>query len=309
MNELRHIFESRLFHAAVVIVIAAIVTGMVSRAAKRMLQARIKDNAARYRASKLTSVAGYVVVIVIAITQFAGQFSGFTVAIGAASAGIAFALQEVIASFAGWLAVAFGGFYSVGDRVQLGGIKGDVIDIGFLRTTIMECGSWVEGDLYNGRIVRVANSFVFKEPVFNYSGDFPFLWDEITVPIKYGCDYELTRTILAEVADEVVGEFTAKATERWQELVRAYRIEDARLKPLVTLVANDNWVQFTLRYVVDHRARRATKDALFSRILARADKTDGKVAFASMTVHLVEWPSMNVQLREPRLNVSDVKSE
>lgn len=299
MHELQRILQSRLFKAALAIVLATIVTGIVTRAVKRALQSRIQDNAARYRASKLTSVAGYVVVTLVVITEAAGQLSGFTVALGAASAGIAFALQEVIASFAGWLAVALGGFYGVGDRVQLGGIKGDVIDIGFLRTTIMECGSWVDGDLYNGRIVRVANSFVFKEPVFNYSGDFPFLWDEITVPIKYGSDYERARALLEEVADEVVGEYTASATAQWEKLVRAYRIEDARLKPLVTLVANDNWVQFTLRYVVDHRARRATQDALFTRILKRAEQTDGRVAFASMTVQLVEWPSMNVRLNPP----------
>jgi small-conductance mechanosensitive channel len=75
----------------------------------------------------------------------------------------------VIISVAGWTAVSFGGFYKVGDRIQLGGIKGDVIDIGVLRTTIMQIGEWVDGDQYNGRIVRIANSIVFKEPVFNYS--------------------------------------------------------------------------------------------------------------------------------------------
>jgi small-conductance mechanosensitive channel len=70
----------------------------------------------------------------------------------------------------------------MGDRVQLGGIKGDVMDIGVLRTTIMETGQWVDGDLYNGRIVLIANSYVFKS-VFNYSGDF---MDEIKIPIQYG---------------------------------------------------------------------------------------------------------------------------
>ncbi len=101
-------------------------------------------------------------------------FAGLSVALGVPGAGIAFALQEVIASVASWVAVSFGNFYSPGDRVQLGGIKGDVIDVGVLRTTLMEMGEWVNGDLYNGRIVRVANSFVFKEPVYNYSADFPF---------------------------------------------------------------------------------------------------------------------------------------
>ena len=70
--------------------------------------------------------------------------------IGVAGAGIAFALQEIIASFAGWFAIALSNFYRTGDRVQLGGIKGDVIDIGVLRTTLMEVGEWVKGDLYTG---------------------------------------------------------------------------------------------------------------------------------------------------------------
>ena len=101
-----------------------------------------------------------------------------------------FALQEVIMSIAGWIAIVTGDFYKSGDRVMVGGIKGDVIDLGVLRTTVMELGDWVDGDLYNGRIVRIANSFVFKEPVFNYSSDFPFLWDEIKIPIQYGSDHE-----------------------------------------------------------------------------------------------------------------------
>jgi small-conductance mechanosensitive channel len=108
---------------------------------------------------------------------YGGRLGGLTVTLGVAGAGIAFALQEVIASFAGWFAIALSGFFRTGDRVQLGGIRGDVIDIGVLRTTLMELGEWVSGDLYSGRVVRIANSFVFKEPVFNYSADFPFLWD------------------------------------------------------------------------------------------------------------------------------------
>src|SRR5690606_5854844 len=124
------------------------------------------------------------------------RLGGLTVALGVAGAGIAFALQEVITSVAGWMATIFGNFYKTGDRVQLGGIKGDVIDIGVLRTTIMETGEWVNGDLYNGRIVLVANSFVFKEPVFNYSGDFSFLWDEIVISVQYGSDIALAKKIM-----------------------------------------------------------------------------------------------------------------
>ena len=266
----------------------------ITRAAIRK---NVEDSAVRYKAQKGVSFLAYLAIGLVLLAEFGGKSSGLTVAVGAAGAGVAFALQEVIASFAGWLAVSAGGFYNVGDRVQLGGIKGDVIDIGLLRTTIMEMGDWVKGDLYNGRIVRVANSFVFKEPVYNYSADFPFLWDEITVPVTYGGDYALARTLLQDVVNEVCGEAAQHAKEVWARTVRTYRIEDARIDPLVTLIANDNWVEFTVRYVVDVKARRITKDKLFTLILERFEATAGKVAFASATFQLVGAPPIDVRLQ------------
>lgn len=177
------------------------------RLAQRSMGRYIQNTETRYRARKGIGILGYLVAFLFLGAVFSEKLGQFTVAFGVAGAGIAFALQEVIASVAGWLAVSFGGFYDTGDRIQLGGIRGDVIDIGILRTTLMECGQWVNGDLYNGRIVRVANSFVFKEPVVNYSASFPFLWDEIMVPIKYGSDYRMAREIISRVAEEVVGDY------------------------------------------------------------------------------------------------------
>ncbi|MDH5235088.1 MAG: mechanosensitive ion channel [Gemmatimonadota bacterium] len=181
--------------------------------------------------------------------------------------------------------------------MQLSGIKGDVIDIGVPRTTLMEVGEWVKGDLYTGRVVRIGNSFVFKEPVFNYSGDFPFLWDEITLPVKYGTDWKEARRLLVKVADEVVGEYTAGAAQSWRQVTRSFLVEDAMVTPMVSLVANDNWIEFTLRYVVDFKYRRRTKDRLFTRLLEEIDASNGRVAIASATFHLVEAPVFDVRMK------------
>ena len=135
------------------------------KATQRNILGRIKDNDNRYRAKKFGGFVGFILTVLLITIVYNDKLGGLTVAFGVAGAGIAFALQEVIASFAGWLAIMFGSFYKSGDRVELGGIKGDVMDIGVLRTTIMETGKWVDGDLYNGRIVFVANSFLFTEPV------------------------------------------------------------------------------------------------------------------------------------------------
>ena len=173
--------------------------------AQRSARHRISDVGTLYRSRKILDFAAYMTMIFFLTLVFRDQLGSLTVAIGVAGAGLTFALQEVIVSVAGWFAISLGDFYRVGDRVQLGGSKGDVIDIGILRSTLMEVGEWVNADQYTGRIVRVANSFVFKEPVYNYSRDFPFLWDEITVPVKFGCDHRLARQLLEQIVADTVG--------------------------------------------------------------------------------------------------------
>jgi len=193
-------------------------------------------------------------------------------------------------------------FYNPGDRVQIGGSKGDVIDIGILRTTLMELGEWVESDLYTGRIVRIANSFVFKAPVgSSYSGDFPYLWDEIKIPVKYGSDHRLARSILEQVIAEMIPtNTTANVKAAWQVMFRKYLIEDARIDPVVSLVLTDNWIEFTIRYVVDYKTRRLIKDQLFTRILDEFARTEQRVNIASTTIQLTEAPTLNVKLDNNR---------
>ena len=266
----------------------------LGRLLRRSVEHYVRDNAMRYRVRKVVSLLVYLTGALVVATVFSKKLAGLTVAFGVAGAGVAFALQEVIASVAGWVAISFGNFYSTGDRVQLGGIKGDVIDIGVLRTTVMELGQWVQGDLYNGRIVRIANSYVLKEPVFNYSGDFPFLWDEITLPVRYGSDWKMAREMLVRVADEVCKDYALASRAAWQAAIVKYRLEDAQVEPLVTLMANDNWLEFTLRYIVDYRKRRSVKSQLFTRILEEVDASGDRVRLASATFELVNIPRLDV---------------
>ncbi len=281
--------------AIAVLVVINVLLGFI----RRSLHRYIKDNASLYKAKKVVTFFGYIIILLLIAGIFSDRLTNISVAVGIAGAGIAFALQEVIISFAGWIALTFGKIYKIGNRIQLAGIMGDVIDIGVLRTTLMECGQWVNGDLYNGRIVKIANSFVFKEPVFNYSGDFPFLWDEITLPVTYGSDYQLAKDILNRVAFEVAGDYVDFAKNTWKEMLKKYMIEDAKVEPLVTVTANDNWLEFTLRYVVDYKLRRSTKDRLFLRALEEIEKTAGEVKIASTSsdLNLTGVPEIDINVK------------
>jgi small-conductance mechanosensitive channel len=265
---------------------------------QRLVSRRVSNSDLRYRTRKFIGASGYVLAAVVLLTIFSDRLAGFTVAFGVAGAGIAFALQEVIASAAGWVAISFGNFYAPGDRVQLGGIKGDVIDIGFLRTTLMEVGQWVDGDLYNGRLVRIANSFVFKEPVFNYSGDFPFLWDEIVLPVRYGSDWQYTHDVLNGICNDVLGAYAIESKKAWHDVVREYKLEDASVEPMITLKLTDNWIEFTARYIVDYRKRRTCKNLLYRRFLQAVDASQERIRLASATFELVPGSFLDVRVSD-----------
>lgn len=267
-------------------------------AIKKSLGRYVRDDNNWYKTRKAANIFGFVLTAVFLAVLYSDMLGGITVILSVASAGIAFSLREVIASIAGWLTILVGGMFSTGDRVQLGGVTGDVIDIGVLRTTIMETGDWVNADLYNGRIVKIANSFVFTEPVYNYSTDFPFLWDEITLPVKFGSDYTFTRELIRTSALDEIEKYSGQTQEYWNKMVRKYIIEDARTEPMVTLAVNDNWVEFTLRYVVDYKSRRSTKDILFTKILEEIERHPEKTGLASATFELVNAPAVDVNVRK-----------
>lgn len=293
---LQTILDSPVAGKIAVAAIGIILINLIVRFLQRLASSRVESKELRYGIRRSLMFFGYFSIIVLTIGIFSDQLSNITVALGVAGAGIAFALQEVIVSIAGWIALSFGRFYTIGDRVQLGGIQGDVIDIGVLRTTIMEIGGWVKSDQYNGRIVRIANSYIFKEPVYNYSADFPFIWDEITVPIKYGSDHNMARELILDAGNKTVGEYAEEARKTWKVMTIKYAVENAVVEPMVFLAANDNWMEFTLRYVVDFKKRRITKDLLYTRILDAIAQADGKVSIASATFQLVGAPTLDVRL-------------
>src|SRR5580698_4324528 len=178
---------------------------------------------ARYKVRKFVAYSGYLSILLFVAILFEDRLGRLSFAIGAIGAGVAVALQDVVASIAGAFSIGFSKLYAVGDRVQIGDTRGDVIDIGLLRTTLIETGNWVSRDLYNGRIVRIPNSTVLKGSVFNHSQGFHFIWDEIKVLFSTTSDCQLAREMLLRVAKEAIGEYLVKAQTSWKAIRRSSR--------------------------------------------------------------------------------------
>lgn len=255
-----------------------------------LLKARLKDSSG---ASTLRMLIRNVVLIVASMFILAiwlGAGSNFTVAMGVLGAGIAFASQETIGSFAGFVNIVTGSLYHIGDRVRIGDVAGDVIDINLLRTTVMEIGEWVKADQYTGRIVTIANRAIFSDPVYNYTRHWRYLWDEITLPITYESDWRRAAEIMVEHGQEYTAHIQADAQAGLRALDSRFpAIEDLPVAPMLYTVMTDNWVEMTLRYVVDARQRRAVKADLHHELLGHFEKIE-TITVASMTVEIVGFP-------------------
>jgi small-conductance mechanosensitive channel len=247
------------------------------RVLEQTLPRRFGRADARYKVRKFVVFSGYVSILFFLAILFEDRLGRLSFAFGVAGAGVAVALQDVLASIAGAFSIGFSKLYAVGDRVQIGDTRGDVIDIGLLRTTLLETGNWVSRDLYNGRIVRIPNSTVLKGSVFNYSQGFPFIWDEIKVLFSTTSDCQLAREMLLRVAKEAIGEYLVEAQTSWKAMSDNYRSANPPLEPTVALVVNAGSLEFTVSYVVDYTKRIAMQDQLFTQIVEESANSKGRL--------------------------------
>lgn len=299
MNQFKDwIIENPTIYSILKFVLIVIVVVIIIQLLRRFLRKNIKDTTARYKSQKTIEFIGYVILVILSFSYFTGNIKDLTLAIGLFSAGIAFTLQELILSIAGSIYIYIVNVYKPGDRIEINGIKGDVIDVDSMYTTMMEIGQWVSSDNYSGRIVKLSNAFVFKGPIYNYSQDFPFIWDEFNLPIKYGSDVELAKSLVIDIASKALSEYTVNSRTQWKEVVNKYYIEDAQVEPTLAITLTDNWIQFNLRYIVDYKKRRFTKNELHDSIRKAFEATNGQVILASTTIELVKIPELKVDINK-----------
>jgi small-conductance mechanosensitive channel len=229
-----------------------------------------------------------------------------TTIIGFVSAGLAFALQKVVTSVAGYFVILRGGAFHIGDRIVMGSVRGDVIALGFTRTTVMEIGQspgerhddpsvWVRSRQYTGRIVTVTNDKIFDDAVFNYSRDFPYIWEEMTVPVSFKDDWRRAEKIMLEVAERhtvEIGEMSKEALERMRG---RYYVHITDLRPRVFMRITDNWVELSVRFMARAGGGvREMKDGMSREILDGLEQAG--IGIASGTYEIVGVPPIRVRL-------------
>lgn len=218
-----------------------------------------------------------IVVLWARLLQHTGTFLGIL------GAGLAIALREPLLGIAGRIAILAGHLYSVGDRIQLNQMSGDVIGTGLFYTRMMEIGNWIHADQVTGRIVQIPNSQVFGNPIYNFTQNFSYIWDEVTLPITYASNLEAASQILLDVGGEYSREFLEGAQAQLEQMRRYFLIPAFEVKPNVFLKITSNWLELSMRYVVEPKRRRNASNFIYLEVFKRIrERNDIQIASETM---------------------------
>jgi small-conductance mechanosensitive channel len=243
---------------------------------------RISDKQTRYSLNKVFYLLSIVIFLIVSTLLVVENPSSLLVALGIIGAAIAFALQDVLKNFVGSIIIMGGGLFRVGDRIEIEGFYGDVMDIGLMNSTLMEIREWVDGDQATGRINMVPNGLVIAHTVHNYTKDHSFIWDEIFIPVTYNSDWRKAIEIITGVLTRETGEVTRRAEEEIERLGEKYYLSRSVIQPAVYLKFTDNWIALYARYTTDVRNRRVVNTSL-SRLILEKLEAEADITVASQT--------------------------
>ncbi|MCA9404466.1 MAG: mechanosensitive ion channel [Candidatus Omnitrophica bacterium] len=248
---------------------------------------RVKDIKARHVVRKNIAYVITFSVIMMILVIWMQNITYLSIFIGVAGAGLTLALQEVILGVAGWLLILIRRPFEVGDRIEINGIKGDIIDIRLFQTSMLEIGNWVDADQSTGRIVNIPNSFVFKTENYNYSRGFEFIWNEIPILVTFESNWQKGRDIIISHAMRLAEGQEDNVRRKIDAMRNRYMIFYGKLTPIVYVNIKDSGVELTLRYLTEAKKRRFTQDQLCRAILEDFDKHPD-VNFAYPTYRIVK---------------------
>lgn len=250
---------------------------------------KVLDPQRRYYISK-SFYFFYILVNIFAFwTIWLEDLQSLVVGFGLVAAAFTLTMQDVARNFAGGLNILFNRIYRVGDRIEIGSKKGDVIDIDIFYTTIMEINEWVSAEQPTGRLSIIPNSFVLSNTTNNYTKDFDYLWDEIIVPITYSSDWKAAKTLIIDAISQETRMVEDLAEKEMSNMERKYFLPRGSMNVEVFVRLTDNWIELTGRYVTPVRQRRTISNRISQKILEDIERSD-TIKIASQTVDIVGFP-------------------
>jgi small-conductance mechanosensitive channel len=264
------------------IVVGYIIRGIIIRLVHR----NMSDVKMFYKTKRVINYIyfGAVILFLLSIWTTSGSMSTY---LGLASAGIAIALSDLLINIAAFLFIIIKKPFVVGDRIEINGQKGDVIDQRLFQFTVMEIGNWVENDQSTGRMIHIPNQMVFNHSLFNYNSGFKFIWHEVHVLLTFESDYKKAKDIFLEIATKYALKHTSSLEKELKEASKKYLIYYKNLTPIVYTQVKDSGILLSIRYLCEPQRRRTTDEKIWEDIL-EVIQDDPTINLAYNTYRIVQ---------------------
>ncbi len=275
----RNFFERATFGGFLTILILSI-----SKSLEIIIAKRARSKYKRYNLIRLTHLMSIFSVGFIIISFLFANWYAAAVSLGLFSLILGFALQTPISSFIAWIYIIIRNPYRIGDRIQIDTFKGDVLEIGYLDTTLWEfAGDYLTNDLPSGRLIRFPNSLVLQSSVFNYSWrNFMYIWNEIPFHVAYESDLDFVMATVKDAVKKELGPQMQQRIEELKELVKESPIEDMHIKeyPFVCLrISSNTWVEVSVTYLVPPKEAASIRTRIITAVIDVLQKHPDKTLF------------------------------
>ena len=264
--------------------VSVVITIAVAKSIRVYWINQIENKPARYNLTRVLNLLTFLAIIIIGLTVISANWYTALVSLGVLSLILGFALQTPITSLIGWVYLLIRQPYRVGDRIEIGGARGDVIDVSYLDTTLWEFGGpYLSTQHPSGRIIKFPNSLVLNETVYNYSWPlFPYVWNEIKFNVAYDSDLEFVAQTMKEVVEEEIGEQMMSLVAVYRDLLRQTPVDELQIqeRPVVHFRPSDNtWLEAIVRYLVHPKESGRIKTRILTKLLDRMNAEPERVLF------------------------------
>jgi small-conductance mechanosensitive channel len=270
----------RFLRGAALIIIILAISGAISVYGIN----RIKDASTRFTLKRIKRLLVFLIVFVIAVSVFFVNWYTGLISLGVVSVIVGLSVQTPMTSLIGWIYILVRQPYRVGDRIQIDDATGDVIDVGYIDTTLWEFGGkYISGDHPSGRIIKFPNSKVLNTIIYNYSWPlFPYIWNEIQFNIAYESDLEFVARTMREIVEAELGSEMQERVRKYRELLARTPVDELEVREhprVIFRVSVNTWLEAIVRYLVAPREAGSVKTRLIKKLLAALNAAPEKVLF------------------------------
>ena len=223
----------------------------------------------KYFRNRMIKITLNIISIILVILLWGHRISGMVTIISFLSAGIAIAVKELIFDFFAGIYINMKKIFELEDRIEINGIKGDVVNIRSLGFEVLEVGDRVHAEQSTGRIIHIPNSFVFTYPLKNYTKAFKYIWDEVTIKVPLDADIEKTKEVLYNIVNnnEILESIPKKMEDAVAVVTVEYRNYYNYLDPIIYTEIVDSHVELYIRYIVHPKKARIVEDEIYLKVL------------------------------------------